>query len=62
MQGSEIESDVHLLLCQSHKQDKTAAPYYVLFSGFKVTRIYMKTMATTSESADKPTAPQVLNC
>ena len=27
MQGSETQSDVHLLLCQKHKHDKSAAPY-----------------------------------
>ena len=27
MQGSQTQSDVHLLLCQKHRQDKSAAPY-----------------------------------
>ena len=27
MQGSQTQSDVHLLLCQKHKHDKSAAPY-----------------------------------
>ena len=27
MQGSQTQSNVHLLLCQSRKQDKSAAPY-----------------------------------
>ena len=26
MQGSQAPGDFHLLLCQSHKQDKSAAP------------------------------------
>ena len=27
MQGSQTQRDVHLLLCQKDKQDKSAAPY-----------------------------------
>ena len=27
MQGSQTQSDVHLLLCQKHRQDKSFAPY-----------------------------------
>ena len=27
MQGSEAQSDVHLLLCQKHRQDKSIALY-----------------------------------
>ena len=62
MQGSQTQSDVHLLLqlCQKHKQDKALLPIYSQPNRFEFTCIYMETMATTSESADKSVVSQVL--
>ena len=37
-------------------------PIYPLFNRSELTCIYMKTMATTSESTDKSTASKVFKC
>ena len=52
--GQSKHKVVYLLLCQSRKQDKHAAVYLLSVQQaaweLKVAYIYMKTMATTSES------------
>ena len=62
MQGSQTQSDVHLLLCQKHKHDKSAALIFSLSNSFELTCIFVETVATTSESADKSTVSEVLKC
>ena len=44
------KSDVHLLLCQSQKQDRNAAPYLLSVQLVEVACIYMKTMTTTASN------------
>ena len=63
MQGIQTQSDVRLLLTHSStNRTKLQLPIYSLFHRFELTCIYMETMATTSESADKSAASEVFEC
>ena len=46
----------------SANKTKAQLPIYSLFNRFELTCIYMETMATTSESADKSTTSEVFEC
>ena len=46
----------------STNRTKVQLPIYFLFNRFELTCIYMETMATTSESADKSAASKVFEC
>ena len=50
-----------LIFCcvRATNKTKTLFPRYFLSNRFEVARIYMKAMATTSESADKSAASKV---
>ena len=53
-----------LIFCCVRSTDKTKAllPIYSLCNRFELTRIYIETMATTSESGNESTASEVFQC
>jgi len=66
MQGNQTQNDVHRLLNQKRRKVlfNTVAllPRHLLCQRQKPTSIYMKTMTSTSKSADEFSALEALDC